>query len=66
MNLRAMLRGFHWMAWWYAAIGIGFCLLAIQHLLTGDKLWLVGVRIVIALGFGLLSLMEFKTKKRRR
>lgn len=54
------------MAWWYAAIAIGFVLLAVDHLVTGDKLWLVGVRVVIALGFGLLALMEFKTKKRNR
>lgn len=60
-----MLRGFQWMAWWYAAIAIGFGLLAIDHLVTGDKLWLVGIRLVIALGFGLLALMEFKAKKRR-
>ncbi|HZS57480.1 MAG TPA: hypothetical protein VFA65_23980 [Bryobacteraceae bacterium] len=56
---------FQWMAWWYAAIAIGFGLLAIDHLITGDKLWLVGVRLVIGLGFGLLALMEFKAKKRK-
>ena len=54
------------MAWWYAAIGVGFALLAVEHLITGDKLWLVGVRIILALGFALLSLMEFKAKKRNR
>jgi hypothetical protein len=61
-----MRRRFQWMAWWYAAIGIGFGLLAIDHLVTGDKLWLVGLRIVLALGFGFLALMEFKAKKRNR
>jgi hypothetical protein len=59
-------RRFEWMAWWYAAIGVGFALLAVEHLITGDKLWLVGVRIILALGFALLSLMEFKAKKRNR
>jgi hypothetical protein len=54
------------MAWWYAAIAIGFGLLAIDHLITGDKLWLVGVRVVIGAGFGLLAFMEFRTKKRNR
>lgn len=61
-----MRRSFQWMAWWYAAIGVGFGLLAIVHLVTGDKLWLVGVRIVIALGFGILALIELKAKKRNR
>jgi hypothetical protein len=61
-----MHRRFQWMAWWYAAIAAGFGLLAIDHFVTGDKLWLVGVRIIIALGFGFLALMEFKTRKRNR
>lgn len=54
------------MAWWYAAIGVGFALLAVDHLVTGDKLWLVGVRLIIGVGFGFLALMEFKAKKRNR
>lgn len=54
------------MAWWYAAIGVGFALLAVDHLVTGDKLWLVGVRLIIGVGFGSLALMEFKAKKRNR
>ena len=53
------------MAWWYAAICIGFALLTVVHLLAGDKLWLVGVRAVLALGFGLLAFMEFNTRKRK-
>jgi O-antigen/teichoic acid export membrane protein len=59
-------RSFRWIAWWYAAIAIGFALLAIEHLVTGDKLWLVGVRLIIALGFAFLAAMEFKTKKLKR
>ena len=61
-----MRRSFAWMAWWYAAIGVGFALLAVDHLVTGDKLWLVGVRLIIGVGFGSLALMEFKAKKRNR
>lgn len=61
-----MRRRFQWMAWWYAAIGLGFALLAIAHLVTGDKLWLVGVRAILAVGFGILALMEFNAKKRKR
>jgi hypothetical protein len=54
------------MGWWYAAIAIGFALLAIEHLISGDRLWLVGVRVIIALGFVCLAAMEFKTKKLKR
>jgi hypothetical protein len=61
-----MRRRFQWMAWWYAAIAVGFALLAIEHLVTGDKPWLIGVRIIIALGFAFLALMEFKARKRKQ
>lgn len=54
------------MAWWYSAIALGFALLAIDHAITGDKPWLIGVRVVIALGFGTLAFMEFRTKGGRR
>jgi hypothetical protein len=55
-----------WMAWWYSAIALGFVLLAINRAIVGEKLWLIGVRVVIALGFGTLALMEFRTKDGRR
>jgi hypothetical protein len=54
-----------WLAWWYLAIAVGFALLAIDHLLIRDKAWLIGIRLILAAGFGLLSRMEF-TKKRKR
>lgn len=54
------------MAWWYSAIALAFTLLAIDHVIIRDKLWLVGVRFVIAIGFGLLAVMEFRTKRRKR
>src|SRR5690242_18624073 len=38
-----------WMAWWYSAIALGFVLLAINRAIIGEKLWLIGVRVVIAL-----------------
>jgi hypothetical protein len=55
------MRGgrFRWFGWWYAAIAAGFALLAINRALVGEKLWLVGVRVVISLGFALLAYMEF-------
>lgn len=55
-----------WMAWWYSAIALGFALLAINRAIVGEKLWLIGVRVVIAFGFGTLALMEFRTKDGKR
>ena len=54
------------MAWWYSAIAIGFALLAIDHMITGDKAWLIGVRAAIAAGFSLLAYMEFHSSGRKR
>jgi hypothetical protein len=54
-----------WIPWWYAAIAVGFLLLAIVHLLSRDKWWLVAIRLVIAGGFGFLSWMEIHSKDRR-
>jgi predicted outer membrane lipoprotein len=54
------------MAWWYFAIALGFALLAINRAIVGEKAWLIGVRVVIALGFGALAAMEFNTKDGRR
>jgi hypothetical protein len=51
-----------WMAWWYTTIALGFALLAINRAIVGEKLWLIGVRVVIALGFAALALMEFRAK----
>ena len=57
------LNQIRWLAWWYLAIAVGFVLLAIDHMIIHDKAWLIGVRLILAAGFGLLSRMEF-TKKR--
>ena len=53
-----------WLAWWYLAIAVGFVLLAVDHMIIRDKPWLIGIRLILAAGFGLLSRMEF-TKKRK-
>jgi len=57
---------FQWFGWWYAAIAAGFALLAINRAMVGEKLWLVCVRVVISLGFGLLAYMEFCGLGRRK
>ncbi len=56
------VRGFqskHW-GWWYLSIGVGFLLLAIVHQLQGAKLGAVVLRIIVAIGFVLLSWMQFR------
>jgi hypothetical protein len=57
-----MRSGFRWFAWWYCSIALGFVLLAIYRGLAGERPWLIGLRIVIALGFAALGAMEFKKK----
>ena len=48
-----------WMAWWYFTIAAGFLALAISRALAGGNKWLVGLRILIAIGFALLGWIEF-------
>jgi hypothetical protein len=50
-----------WLAWWYLTISLGFLLLAVRYALVGTKLWLVGIRLVIAAGFAVLSYAEFRS-----
>ena len=54
------------LAWWYVAIAIGFALLAIVHAIFGEKLWLIGIRVILALGFAALAAMEFRAQNRGR
>jgi hypothetical protein len=51
------------MGWWYLAIAFGFLALAIDHALTRDKVWLIGIRLIIAGGFGFLAWMELRRKR---
>jgi len=55
-----------WIVWWYSAIAAGFVLLAIVHLVMGDRPWLIAVRVVIAAGFAFLAWFEARNKARRR
>lgn len=54
------------MAWWYFSIALGFLLLAINRAIVGEKPWLIGLRVILALGFGTLALLEFRAKNGRR
>ena len=54
------------MGWWYLAIAVGFAVLAVDHLLTGDVAWLVAIRVILAGGFGFLAWNEFVIKKGKR
>lgn len=60
------LSGFRWIAWWYVAISAAFLLLAISRAITGEKPWLIGVRLIISAGFAILAAFEFKTRRKRR
>ncbi|MBV9302110.1 MAG: hypothetical protein JOY62_02360 [Acidobacteriaceae bacterium] len=55
-----------WLAWWYFTIALGFALLAVNRAIIGEKFWLIALRVILALGFGTLSLMEFRAKDGRR
>ncbi len=48
------------MGWWYLAIATGFMILAIDHMVMRDAAWLIGIRLVIAGGFGFLAWMELR------
>ena len=56
---------FPWSAWWYTAIALGFLLLAVSRAIQGDKAWLVGLRVIIAVGFAMLAGFEFRAKRRK-
>jgi hypothetical protein len=58
------MKGKSWLAWWYLTIAVGFGLLALVHVITHDKVLPITVRMIIAVGFDLLSYMEFKSVKR--
>jgi type IV secretory pathway TrbD component len=59
------MRRFRWFGWWYLTIALGFVLLAANRALVGEKLWLIGLRLVIAAGFGVLAWFEFRAQNRR-
>jgi len=59
------LPTFRWIAWWYSAISAAFLLLAISRALTGEKLWLIIVRLIVSIGFAVLAAFEFKAKRKR-
>ena len=62
MSENEHVRGFesrHW-GWWYLSIGVGFLLLAIVLELKGASLTAVLLRLLVALGFVLLSWMQFR------
>jgi hypothetical protein len=58
------MKGKSWLAWWYLTISAGFALLALVHVIGRDRPLPITVRLIIAVGFGLLSYMEFKAVKR--
>jgi hypothetical protein len=53
------------LAWWYFTISLGFFLLAARYALLGEKWWFVGLRVIIAAGFAVLALYEFRGSRRK-
>lgn len=49
-----------WFGWWYLTIAAGFLLLALNRWLRGERLSLVLLRVAIAAGFAVLSMLEFR------
>jgi len=55
-----------WYALWYLCIGAGFFLLGMRALLLGGWIWGVVLRWIIAAGFIVLSILEFRGQKPRQ
>jgi len=56
-SLRARL-----FAWWYFAIAAGFCLLAINRWMLGERPALIVLRFGIAVGFVILGVLTWRSK----
>lgn len=52
-----------WFAWWYFSIAAGFALLAIYRLMIGERYWLVGLRLLIAVGFSFLGYWQYRASR---
>jgi len=53
-------------AWWYFTIALGFALLAVNKALTGEKPWLIALRLLIAIGFAALGYAELRGLARKK
>ena len=49
-------------AWWYFAIAAGFTLLAVNRWLLGERMWLILLRLGIAVGFLILGWLTLRSK----
>jgi hypothetical protein len=49
------------LAWWYVCIGWAFVMLGVRSLLSGDQVWSVAFRFVIAVGFVVLGMGTLRT-----
>jgi hypothetical protein len=52
-----------WFGWWYAAIAVGFILLAVNRLVIGYRDWTIPLRFVIAAGFLALAWIHFRPRQ---
>ena len=54
------------LAWWYICIGVAFIALAARALVLGAPSWGVWLRLVVAVGFVLLGIVELRRIRARR
>jgi hypothetical protein len=59
MNKSLRVRLF---AWWYFAIAAGFCLLAVNRWMLGERAALIVLRLGIAAGFLVLGVLTWRSK----
>ncbi|MFB3778982.1 MAG: hypothetical protein ACE141_15290 [Bryobacteraceae bacterium] len=64
MSIRYRLPkfGLRLYAAWYMCIAIGFLLLGVRACLLGAPAWTVGLRWLIAAGFAILALAEWRKR----
>ena len=53
------------MGWWYFCLGTGFLLMGLYRLIIGERLWLVLLRWLLAVGFLALAFTEAQSKDSR-
>jgi len=52
--------------WWYICIGLAFVALAVRAFVAGAPGWSVGLRVLVAIGFVLLGVVELRPARKIR
>jgi hypothetical protein len=51
--------------WWYICIGLAFVALAVRAFVAGAPGWGVWLRVIVAVGFVLLGIVELRRRRSR-